>query len=400
MSDSDSEESIDPITVSDLTSQVKKSLYNTFKNTILVVGEISNFRPSRGRAFFTLKDDTSQISAVMWDFDQNKYPQIKEGKQIKVTGKITLFQKSGSYNITVYDMMLIGDGELHQKYMELQKKYSEMGYFDQNIKKSLPNTINSIGIITAPDGAALQDFLYALKENNFIGKVQVMGCLVQGKNCPDNVAKCIEKLDKKKLDVIVITRGGGSFEDLFGFSHPKILDALYNAKTCTISAIGHEVDNMLSDFAADIRQPTPTRAGEVLSSGGFNISEIDDVIDNLIDKLTNRIDSSKKQLVNLQQLIKSPRDAVDNALSDIQLVEDQLTLLIKNKMSYIERSLNNSNTIMNKHDDKQNILSRDYSILFSDGIQITTIKDLLIAVKKNKKLKIVMQDGETVLKIK
>ena len=398
---SDSEESVEPITVSDLTTQVKDALYKTFKNTIqIVVGEISNFKPSRGRAFFTLKDDTSQISAIMWDYDQDKYPSIKEGKKIQVSGKITLFQKSGSYNITVYDMKQVGEGELHQEYVELQKKYSDMGYFDQSIKKTLPETINSIGVITAADGAALQDFLYALKENNFVGKVNVKGCIVQGNNCPDSVAKSIEELDKLKLDVIVITRGGGSFEDLFGFSHPKVLEALYKAKTCTISAIGHEVDHMLSDFVADIRQPTPTRAGEVLSADGFDQKEVDEVINSLISKLNNRIDRSEQQLINLQKLLKSPRDAVDKIISDIQLVEDQLVLLIKSKMSYIEGILNKSTSMVNKQEDKQNILAKGYSMLYCDGKQITNIKDLLNAIKKSKKLKILMQYGETVLKIK
>lgn len=392
------------LTVSDLTDKIKDALCSAFDYEVVsVVGEISNFKPSRGNVFFKLKDDSASLSAVMWDYDSNKHKfgDITEGKKVKVTGKISLFQKFGTYNITVHDMKLLGEGDINQQYNKLKEKYLKLGYFDDARKQKMPKTINTIGVITAASGAALQDFLYVLKQNNFVGKVHIKGCMVQGAQCPNSVAKSIKQLDEMGLDVIVITRGGGSFEDLFGFSDPKIIEALYNAKTCTMSAIGHEVDFMLSDFVADIRAPTPTNAATVLSADAFSLTEVDTLIESITNIINNRVIRGESQLSTLQKLLKSPQETVDKSLFDIQMLEDKLALIIKNRIFETESNLNDMAHTMNQHQDQQNILAQGYSMVYTNkDVQMTSIKELETYLKTNKKLKIKLQDGEIVLKIK
>lgn len=260
-------------TVSKLNTSIKDILTGAFPKIIKVEGEISNFKLSRGHLYFNLKDDDSSISCTYWSYQSSKYKDldIKDGKSIIVSGNINVYVKSGYYQIRVNTIELCGIGDIHANYIEVKKKYQQKGFFDNDRKKPMPKNIKSVGIITALDGAALKDVMYVLTNNGFSGKVYVKGCMVQGKKCPLSVSQCIKEMNEtlyngEHLDVILVTRGGGSFEDLMGFSDPLIIEAMYDSNICTISAIGHEVDSMLSDYAADIRAPTPSIAGEVISS--------------------------------------------------------------------------------------------------------------------------------------
>jgi exodeoxyribonuclease VII large subunit len=402
-SDTDTECSNVTVSVSDLNTQIRGSLTSTFGHRpIKVEGEVSNFKPSRDVVFFTLKDDSASISAVMWNYAERKdeLGDIKEGTKVEVTCKVTLFQKSGRINVNVLNMKPIGEGELHQQFIATQKKYSKLGYFDTKKKKKLPANINSIGVITAKDGAALQDFIYALRQNNYVGKIHVRSCLVQGNSCPDSVANEIKYLDKMNLDVIVVTRGGGSFEDLCGFSNPKVIEALYNAKTCTMSAIGHEVDNMLSDFVADVRAPTPSLAGEALAADTFDPSEIDNLMNSLEQKLSYKLERGEHKLLTLLQILKSPQEVVDKTMHDISMLESNLQNAIFGRLIEWENQLNDCNKTLNKQDDRNTVLSKGYSLIMSkEGDHITTVEELKKYLKKSKKLKILMQDGEVSIKI-
>ena len=168
MDDSDENQFIDDtkdteLTVSELTNIIKSLFNTTFSQAKLcIIGEISNFKPSKNNLFYTLKDESSSINAVMWNYASRKdnMKDIKDGKKVRVYGSITLFSKSGTYNLNSYKIELLGIGDLHQDYMDLKEKYANLGYFDESLKKQLPTTINKVGIITAADGAALQDFLY------------------------------------------------------------------------------------------------------------------------------------------------------------------------------------------------------------------------------------------------
>lgn len=390
------------LTVSELTDIIK-SLFNTTFNQakLCIIGEISNFKPSKNNLFYTLKDGSSSINAVMWNYGSRKeqMKDIKDGKKVKVYGSITLFSKSGTYNLNSYKIELLGVGDLHQEYMDLKEKFVKLGYFDESIKKELPTSLNKIGIITAADGAALQDFLYVLKKNNFSGKVYIKNCLVQGNNCPQAVGSAIDELDTMGFDVIVVARGGGSFEDLFGFSSEEVIEAIYKAKTCIISAIGHEVDFMLSDFAADIRAPTPSIAGEIISGKKdtvFSLEEIEFLANTIKEKIESKITFIQHQIHTSKIMIRSPEEVINRTIDDINMIESQLLIMIKNRLSTIEAGINQSKSVLNK-DMK---ITQGYTVLYVGSEQITSVegfKNIFNNKGIKKKLKIAFYDGNVIL---
>ena len=341
-------------TVAELNNIIKKAINVEFKNkSVTVTGEVSNLKISGTHSYLTLKDDTNSISVVFWNSKLNN----KHGDNVEIICKLNYYAKSGYINLIGSAIQIIGIGSLHAEYEKIKKDYEKKGYF--NNKKDLPDSVKRVGIITSETGAALQDFLYVLKKNEFSGNVYIYDCIVQGDKCPGSVASGIKffnspfylqklnnnisqeskqnnkktgtpalmpknlcssdemsedpfeilsyiDIDKSKthnkyddvneaearaeagaearteagadagagveveVDVIVVTRGGGSFEDLMGFSHPKVIEAIHRSKKYCISAVGHEVDSMLSDYVAQYRAPTPSLAGEAVCSVNIN----------------------------------------------------------------------------------------------------------------------------------
>lgn len=381
------------LSVSELTDLIKTLFHTTFSETKLcIIGEISNFKPSKNNLFFTLKDDSASINAVMWNYAsrKDKMKDIKDGKKVKVHGTIVVFPKSGTYNLNSYSIELLGVGDLHQQYVDLKDKYSKLGYFNEDIKKKLPTIIDKVGIITAGDGAALQDFLYVLKKNNFSGKVYIKSCVVQGNDCPLSVSQSIDELDQLQLDVIVIARGGGAFEDLFGFSSEQVIESIYAANTCIISAIGHEVDFMLSDFVADIRAPTPSIAGEIISckkDTSLNLTEIDQLVAKIREQITLKMKYYVEQINTTRIIISSPNEFINQLLRDIDSIRNKLLVNIRIKLSNIESNLNKARSI---------VTSMDYAVIYAGTQKITSLVDFKDAKKKKKKLKIQFYDGQVV----
>ena len=291
------------ISVSDLTDLIKDAIKINFDKGISIIGEISNYKSSKGHIYFTLKDTDSSINTIVWSYMSKKINiKLENGSKVIVTGIINIFNKAGTYNLIAHDIKSVGVGDLHQEYLKLKEHYDKLGYFKDDHKKKLPLKINKVGIITASDGAALQDFLYVLKKNNYNGEIYIKNCLVQGKGCPNNVAKCIELLDEMNLDVIVLARGGGSFEDLFGFSDKKVIETVYNCVTLVISAIGHEVDFMLSDFVADISASTPSNAIEIATP---DINELRIYADTLVNDFNQKFKTILYQKEQQLKHIKS-----------------------------------------------------------------------------------------------
>lgn len=398
--------------VSEITDIIKITLKENIAN-VYVVGEITNFKLSKSNAYFTLKDELSTISVVMWGYSNKKQKYaLSNGQKIKVYGSLVVFNKSGSYNINAFKFETIGTGNLHQDYLNLKNKYNELGYFNESRKKPLPDNINTIGILTALEGAALQDFLYVLKKNNYVGKLFIKNCIVQGKDCPNSVVEGIQILDKMNLDVIIIARGGGSFEDLYGFSDKKIIEQIFKTKTCTISAIGHEIDFMLSDFVADIRAPTPSIAGEIVSNRK-NIVDIND-LDNLIkfiqSNIKNKISILDNNLYNIDSKLKNntPQIVLDKINSEIDYVFLILEKAITNKINYIDNKINSLIDSVDKTNsiDPNNIINKkinpDSVAIYQNNIctvydlndnKIDNLKDFIKSTNSKKKLKLKFIDG-------
>lgn len=336
----------DIFTVSEVSEKIKKQLQPLSAERLSVIGEISNLKGSKGHLYFTLKDDSASISVVVWNYETRLYMidlnKLENGKKIQANGYITMFTKSGSYNLNAYDIELIGVGNLHQEYQFTKLEYEELGYFDDAKKKPLPKIINKIGVITAVDGAALQDFLYVLNKNGFGGGVIINGCTAQGKDCPRTVISALQELDIMGLDVIIITRGGGSFEDLFGFSDRGVVEAIYKAKTPIISAIGHEVDFMLSDFVADIRAPTPSIAADLVSTHQKKMIDLD-AVNNLCGHLTNilmnKLNEYEHTINKITHKLQKPENQTEkdlyNLINEVKNELDSRLLLYETLVSSI-----------------------------------------------------------------
>lgn len=382
-------------TVSDINNLIKKSLQKDFKNQFVIEGEISNLKVSGQHTYLNLKDAISSISVIFWNTKLTN----KHGDNVSITGKIDYYTKNGYTNIIGNAIKNIGIGELHIEYEKLKKSYEKKGYFDN--KKSLPENIKIIGVITSEKGAALQDFLYVLNKNEFMGEVMIYDCIVQGPKCPISIAKGIEYFNNSNVDLILITRGGGSFEDLMGFSHSNVIEAIYNSNKYIISAVGHEVDNMLSDYVANYRAPTPSIAGEVICSININDNKKIKHMENILNSIKNDIiHSIYKYRQNVQQIKNTIIDPTIEYNKYLDTILYKTITNIKNTLSMYKTQLNkfkHNNSDINKMlnegfmimtykghivKDINNIFNKTVVLVHSSGSY-----DVIIRAKKNEKRK-------------
>jgi exodeoxyribonuclease VII large subunit len=403
----DSDEDI--YSVHELNKEIKQLLRLNFDSSIKVEGEISNFKFSNGNIFMSLKDQNSKISAIAWRYAKS-IEGLKDGKQVIITGSVTSWDKQGSYQLTCYDIKIKGMGDLHSQFIKIRDKYQKKGYFNDSIKKKMIPNPKKIGVITAKSGAALKDFLYVLEKNNFNGNVIIANSLVQGLECPKMVSTWLKKLDKMNLDVIVITRGGGSYEDLFGFSDPLIIEGIYKCKTCVISAIGHEVDSMLSDYVSDIRAPTPSVAGEVIALHQqkiIDVNELNELCHFMENDLRNAFHQYQLTISKLNELIDSPEDILESYIGSLEFLLDKTELGIRDSLSdhmikirelNMEIDSNNPQLILNNGfvmivDEKRNDMIKS-------GEDLEFLKDMCVNKKmQTEKLKIVFKDSEYLVNI-
>jgi len=252
----------------ELTRELKQCLEDRFAS-VWVRGEISNLRrQSSGHTYFTLKDEKSQISAVLFRGNATRIPfQAKDGQQVIVYGEITVYEPRGSYQILVRDMVEDGLGRLQREFERLKNLLQGEGLFAKERKRPLPELASTIGVVTSPTGAAIRDFISVLQRREWRGEVRVFPALVQGSAAADAIVQQIDRAQQMEdLDLLIVMRGGGSLEDLWPFNEEKVVRALVRSRIPTVSAVGHEIDFVLTDFAADHRSETPTAAAEWITS--------------------------------------------------------------------------------------------------------------------------------------
>ncbi|MBO4728589.1 MAG: exodeoxyribonuclease VII large subunit [Spirochaetaceae bacterium] len=253
--------------VSELTAYIKTSLEACFQS-IIIEGEISNFKPSSsGHYYFTLKDEGAAISAVLFKGKARYLDFIpKDGMTVRVKGSISVYAQRGAYQIVVDTMEQAGTGDILKAIEELRRKLAAEGLFDQVKKRPLPRFPRTIGVITSPNGAALQDILNITQRRNNSISIVILPCIVQGNDAPPTIIRQIEAANKFDIaDVLIVGRGGGSLEDLLPFSDEGVVRAVATSRIPIVSAVGHEVDTALSDYAADLRAPTPSAAAELVT---------------------------------------------------------------------------------------------------------------------------------------
>ncbi|MBR5151298.1 MAG: exodeoxyribonuclease VII large subunit [Elusimicrobiaceae bacterium] len=254
-------------TVTAITLAVKQMMEGVFRD-VFVEGEVSNLRESaNGHLYFDLKDRQSLLSAIMFKWDARKYSlELQDGVQVRVWGSLSVYGKSGRYQIVVKTVEALAKGNLYLEFERLKKKLEEQGLFAPEHKKEIPPYPQRIGVVTSPTGAAVRDILSVLKRRSPHLEVFIAPVLVQGEEAAAQIAQAIEDLNKftPALDVLLVGRGGGSIEDLWAFNEEVVARAIYQSNIPVISCVGHEVDFTIADFVADLRAPTPSAAAELV----------------------------------------------------------------------------------------------------------------------------------------
>lgn len=234
-------------------------------NRISIKGEVSNCKyHTSGHIYFTLKDGKSSIPAVMFAGSRKGLSfHLEEGHQVIVKGSVEVYERDGRYQLYAQEITREGTGDLFERFQKLRNELEEMGMFAPEYKKAIPKFAKSIGIVTAPTGAAIRDIMnIAFRRNPYV-QLYLYPALVQGQNAGESIAKGIEALDKLELDVLIVGRGGGSIEDLWAFNEEVVARAIFQCNTPVISAVGHETDVTIADYVADMRAPTPSAAAEL-----------------------------------------------------------------------------------------------------------------------------------------
>ncbi len=290
------------LSVSALNEQIKGLLETSFSQ-VLVEGELSRITfHNSGHIYFTLKDSSSVISAVMFRGNASKLKfRLEEGMKVIVNAAISLYKPRGSYQINCFSIEPSGQGALSLAYEQLKEKLSTQGYFAQEIKKQLPKFPSRVALITSATGAALQDMLRVANSRYRLLEVDIYDVLVQGQNAAYEISNAIIYSDTKKYDIIVIARGGGSLEDLWAFNEEIVADAIFRATTPIVSAVGHEIDWLISDFVSDLRAPTPSAAMEMILPDSNELYQSLDVINSqLTQSLEQKILTKRGELEHLK----------------------------------------------------------------------------------------------------
>ncbi|MBN2825058.1 MAG: exodeoxyribonuclease VII large subunit [Campylobacterales bacterium] len=253
------------LTVSTLNEQIKSLLETTFVN-ILVEGEVSSFTyHTSGHLYFSIKDNTSSIKCVMFRSSVAKTKfRLEMGAKIIVEGSVGVYTPRGEYQFYVTHIEPFGQGALALAFEQLKKRLQAKGYFEKERKKTIPKYISTLALVTAKNSAALHDMLTIIDKRYRALEVTIIDTLVQGEMAPVQIARALQFADSLNVDAVVVGRGGGSIEDLWAFNEEIVADAIFAMKTPVVSAVGHEIDTVISDFVADLRAPTPSAAIEMI----------------------------------------------------------------------------------------------------------------------------------------
>ena len=331
------------ISVSEINKRAKSILEENFP-FVWIQGEVSNFfSAASGHWYFSLKDESSEIRCAMFT---NKNHHItfepKDGDHLVLNGTLSIFEGRGQYQIIVEHIELAGEGALLKAFEELKKKLQLEGLFDDSIKRQLPAYPKDIAVVTSPDGAVIQDIINVLDRRSTFLDLTVVPTLVQGEKAAPLICDALNKVGKlKKVDVVILARGGGSIEDLWAFNNEEVARAIVNCPTPIISAVGHETDFTISDFVSDLRAPTPSIAAEIISQPYSELIETLEGYQNYISRsVISQIDLQRTQITNLIKRIRHPGDKLREISQKLDYVETALIQNINQEISFKKNGLN------------------------------------------------------------
>lgn len=391
------------LTVSQITEYIKEILETSF-HTITIEGEISNWRPSSaGHIYFTLKDSSSQIKAVL--FRGNAFHltfRPKDGDKVRCTGSLSVYGPQGTYQIIVSKMEPVGAGNILQMLEERKRKLAAEGLFDESRKKALPKYPRKIGVVTSPTGAAIKDILQITKRRNKGIDIVILPAIVQGDGAASTIIKMIQIANFYKLcDILIVGRGGGSLEDLLPFSEESVIRAVAESEIPVISAVGHEIDWALCDFAADIRAATPSAAAELAVPLAADIKQLLTAYKN---ELYTQISQKTKHARLLISSFKPDifemrfRNIQQPLLNRYATAKDNLYKNIQDKIKDLRTRIAQNVTIL-ENASPQTIFNRGYSMVtdqsgkvIRDSTQVSAGDQIEIVPAKGKIKAKVMDD--------
>ena len=360
--------------VSQITDLIKEILETSFR-TITIEGEISNWRPSAaGHIYFTLKDNAAQIKAVIFRGAAMKLNfRPKDGDKVRCTGSLSVYAPQGNYQIIVNTMEIAGAGNILQMLEERKRKLAAEGLFDDSRKKPLPAMPKTIGVVTSPTGAAIRDILNVTKRRNPGMNIIVLPAIVQGEGAAQTICKMIEIANFYELcDVLIVGRGGGSLEDLLPFSEESVVRAVAESRIPTISAVGHEIDWAICDYAADRRAPTPSAAAEMavplLADIQQNLAAYKDNFYNIIKQRTEKTRLMVRAF-NPESLEVRFRNIQQPLLNRFAAAREALPQNLQDKIRDLRVRLAQNKTIL-ENASPQTIFDRGYSMVTDEDGKI------------------------------
>lgn len=371
-------------------------------NKISVKGEVSNCKyHTSGHIYFTLKEESSALSCVMFAGDRRGLSfQLQNGQQIIVSGNVDVYERDGTYQLYARKIVSDGIGALYEKFEALKQELEEMGMFAPEYKQPIPFFVRKLGIVTAPTGAAVRDMIQVAKRRNPYIEIYLYPAQVQGEGAKESIVRGIECLDQCDMDVIIIGRGGGSLEDLYAFNEKIVAEAIFQCKTPVISAVGHETDVTISDFAADLRAPTPSAAAElavaefseIVSSLKQYKNQLAEAMRQKLEQCRMKRDQSEVRLayLNPKRQVKDQRmhlmekeEKLQKAMSDKMKEKRQMLSLYIEKMkglSPLEKLNQGYAFVQNKEGDRVTHIDQVHEgefikVYMSDGYIVAKVMD-------------------------
>lgn len=380
-----------PISVSELNRNAKLTLEQCFPN-VYVTGEISNcMRPRSGHYYFSLKDENAQISCAMFKGYQDCITApLEDGMQVNIRGKLSIYPDRGNYQLIATHLELDGDGKLREQFEALKAKLSKEGLFNEELKKPIPKYPKTIGVVTSPTGAAIQDILKVLKHRYQSATIIIYPSLVQGLEAKNELVKAINTANRRQeCDVLIVTRGGGSYEDLWAFNEEIVARAIAETSIPVISGVGHEIDFTIADFVADIRAATPSQAAQFATPDTKELLQITYNQKQQVDHTIKTILQYQKSLIeNYAGKIKHPLQKIETWS---QMLDNCDYNLKQNWQLFIQTKHANLKEIIAKIESlsPMKTLQRGYSISTNNNKAISSIKD----VSKQDQIDITVKDG-------
>lgn len=389
------------ITVSQLNRYIASKIRSDLKlKGVAVKGEISNFNIhyKSGHAYFTVKDSTSALKAVMFSSCVSRLKFVPEdGMSVLVMGNIEVYERDGVYQIIATEIAPLGVGDMHVQLEQTKKRLEKMGVFDLAAKKKIPLVPKKIAVVTSLTAAALQDIIHVTEQRYPVCSIEVYPAQVQGTAAAQTICKALSAADKSGADTVILARGGGSNEDLMVFNDESVALAVHACNTPVISAVGHETDTTLADYAADMRAPTPSAAAEIATPDKADILNAVSLLKQKLDRAMElKIDRAQSQVENCEKLIRlySPIKRLEQSEKTVCDLEKRLSTIMDRRLEKLSAQLDGYVTSLNMLS-PFNVLGRGYAIVQKGD----SVADSVSMLSEGDEVNIRLSDGSVAAKI-